>query len=191
MAKVQLLHDSDVEKTLADDDVEAFSYQLNKLGFSLVLFLGGAALSGAGYVFTIYGLQQALWISVFAGLAAVGVAMGIHAARWYFFQRTRFVAVSPNRLYVGKEGRMWSIDWEVLDARSLGFDELEATQLQGSMNVRAGGQTIEIHLYNALCYLQDIQGFMLEVLGRLKDQRDSKSDVESDPETGEAQVDEK
>ncbi|MGM0555746.1 MAG: hypothetical protein ACQEVA_05120 [Myxococcota bacterium] len=168
MAKVQLHHDSDVEKTLARDDVEAFGYTLNPLGFGMFLMFGGTLLSAAGYIYFKYAFTQPMFTAIMVGLAGAGLVIGINAARWYAFQRTHFVAVSPDKLYVGEEERMWSIDWEVLDAEALGFDSLDVSQLRGSMEIEAGGQKIDLQLYNAYCYLDDIQGFMLEMLSQLK-----------------------
>jgi hypothetical protein len=176
MAKVQLHHDTDVEKTLLDDDVEAFSYELNTFGFGMILLFGGVLLSAAGYIYFQYGFSQPVYTAILAGLAASGLAIGINVARWYVYQRTHFVAVSPTKLYVGKEGRMWSIAWEVLDAEALGFESLDVSQMQGSMTIEAGGQSVDVHLYNAYCYLEDLQGFMLELLSQLKKHQDDEED---------------
>jgi hypothetical protein len=180
MAKVQLHHDSDVEKTLASDHVEAFAYTLNPLGFGMILLFGGTLLSAAGYIYFKYAFTQPMFTAIMAGLAGAGLAIGINVARWYAFQRTHFVAVSPDKLYVGKEERMWSIDWDVLDAEALGFDSLDVSQMRGSMEIEAGGQKIDIQLYNAFCYLDDIQGFMLELLSQLKAHQDAADDAQSD-----------
>ena len=176
MAKVQLYHDSDVEKTLARDDVEAFGYTLNPLGFGMIVFFGGTLLSAAGFIYFKYAFTQPMFTAIMAGLAGAGLAIGINAARWYAFQRMHFVAISADKLYVGKEERMWSIDWEVLDAEALGFDSLDVSQIRGSMEIEAGGQKIDVQLYNAFCYLDDIQGFMLELLSQLKAHRDDEED---------------
>ena len=182
MAKVQLHHDTDVEKTLMRDDVEAFSYVLNPLGFGMILLFGGTLLSAAGYIYFQYGLSQPMYTAIMAGLAGAGLAIGINVARWYVYQRTHFVAVSPAKLYVGKEDRMWSVDWEVLDAEALGFESLDISEMRGEMQIEAGGQTIDVHLYNAFCYLDDIQGFMLELLTQLKANQDrADAASEADP----------
>ncbi len=180
MAKVQLHHDSDVEKTLARDDLEAFSYTLNPLGFGMILLFGGTLLMAVGYIYFQHGFAQPMFNAIMAGLGGAGLAIGINAARWYAFQRTHFVAVSPDKLYVGKEERMWSIDWDVLDAEALGFDSLDVSQMRGSMEIKAGGQKIDVQLYNAFCYLDDIQGFMLELLSRLKDHIDDADAADAD-----------
>lgn len=188
MAKVQLHHDSDVEKTLIRDDVEAFSYRLNALGFGMILLFGGTLLSATGFIYFQHGFSQPMFNAIMAGLGIAGLAISINVARWYDFQRSHFVAVSPDKLYIGEEERMWSIDWEVLDAEALGFEDLDISQMRGSMDIHAGGQTIDLQLYNAFCYLEDIQGFMLELLSQLK-KHDDAPEVDLDVGTNTDDVD--
>lgn len=172
MAQVQLHHDSDVIDTLRRDDVEAFGYRVNRLGFSVILVLGGIMLAAAGSIYTTQGLTQPLWTAILGGLVGGGLYLAVNLARWYAFQRTHFVAISSRRLYVGRETRMWSIDWRVLDPDALGLNSMDTSTISGSMTLDVGGQSIDLELYNAYCYLEDIQGFMLEVLTQLKQHRE-------------------
>lgn len=168
MANVQLLDENGVNEALQEGDVEVFRYQLNRVGYTIVLLVGGLMLAGAGYIWWGTGLAENFWTAVFAGLTAGGLGLSIHAAYWYAFSSVHFVAVSDQKLVVGRQQKAWAIDWSVLDAEALGFEEMNNTAMRGALDVHVGGQDIKIHLYNAYVFLEDIQGFIFSLLKRLQ-----------------------
>ncbi len=171
MANVQLLDGDDLHQALDAGDVQVFHYQLNRIGYSLIMGLGALLLAGAGGVWFQTSLATLLWRVAFTVLGTLGLGLAIYAAYWYAFSQTRFVGVSDHKLIIGRRGKAWSVDWSLLDAESLGFEQLNATTMNGVLDVHAGGQHIELHLYNAYVFLEDIQGFMFTLLKCLQQQQ--------------------
>lgn len=189
MANVQLLDAKGVDEALQEGGVDVFRYQLNRLGYTLVVGIGGIMLAAAGYLWWQFGFDQNLWIAIFAGLAAGGLAISIHAAYWYAFAGTHFVGVSDDKLLVGREEKAWAIDWSVLDPKSLGLQDMNLSPTKGALEVNVGGEEIKLYLYNAYVFLEDIQALMSSLLQRLQSQQQSSEQVDSDqPELDEEAV---
>lgn len=167
MANVQLLDGKGVRELLGEDDFRFFRYQLNSVGYSMVVGVGALMLAAAGYIWWYTSLEANLWIAAFAGLVAGGLGLGVWAAYWYAFANSRFVGVSDQKLLVGQPKKAWAIDWSILDSETLGLEKMKATAMRGVLPVQVGGQQIQIHLYNAYVFLGDIQGLMATLLGRL------------------------
>lgn len=180
MANVQLLDGKDLRQALASADVEFFRYQLNRVGYTLLLAVGGVMLAAAGFIWWETALEANLWKAAFGGLLAGGLALAIYAAYWYTFASTRYVGVSDDKLFIGRREKAWTIDWSVLDAESLGFEEMNATAMNGALDVNVGGQQHELHLYNAYVFLEDIQGFMFSLLKRLQDKQQPAGEAAED-----------
>lgn len=171
MANVQLLDGDDLHQALDADDVQVFRYQLNRIGYSLIMGLGGLLLAGAGAVWWQSALSTIWWRVAFTALGTLGLGLAIYAAYWYAFAQTRFVGVSERKLFIGRRGKAWSVDWSMLDAETLGFDQMNATTMNGVLDVHVGGQQLELYLYNAYVFLEDIQGFMFSLLKRLQEKQ--------------------
>jgi hypothetical protein len=171
MANVQLLDTKGVDEALQGGDVDVFRYQLNRLGYTLILAIGGLMLAGAGFIWWQYGFSENLWTAIFAGLVAGGLGLSVHAAYWYAFAGTHFVGVTDDKLLVGREEKAWSIDWSVLDVDALGLQRMNATAAKGMLEVRVGGEEIKIYLYNPYVFLEDIQALMSSLLERLQSQQ--------------------
>jgi len=109
-----------------------------------------------------------LWFGLCAllVLASLGVLSVIY--KWAKFTDEHFLAMSASHLYISDEGNTWKIAWELLDARALGFDAMDTTRFNGLMAVDVGGQSIPMLLYHPLTYIEDLQGFMVEVLTHLQ-----------------------
>jgi hypothetical protein len=168
MANVQLLDKTGVRGAIERPGVDLFEYHLNQLGFAVVLGAAGIMVAAAGFIWWQYAFEEILWTAVFAGLAASGLGLSLHAAYWYSIASNRFVGISDEKLVVGNQNKAWSIDWSVLDADSLGLTDVNATALGGALAVNVGGEKINIQLYNAYIYLEDIQGVMAGLLNRLQ-----------------------
>ncbi len=179
MTNVQLLDAKGVDEALQEGDVDVFRYQLNRLGYTLVLAIGGIMLAAAGFLWWQYGFSEDLWTAVFAGLVAGGLGLSVHAAYWYAFSSTHFVGVSDQKLLVGREEKAWSIDWSVLDVEALGLQRMNATAVKGVLEVQVGGEEIKIHLYNAYVFLEDIQALMSRLLEQLQSQQQADAAAES------------
>lgn len=165
--KFELLSGPAVQTALTEADAQVFRYTLNPaglyiaFGLALVFYIGGALcyfISGLGGFMTV----------LFVALMFAGVGFTTLAAYWHQFASQQLVAVSEDRLFVGGPKATWAIAWELLDRRSMGFEELQMTRLRGALRLQVGGQTIPLHLFNMIAYLADIEGFMHGVLTRLQ-----------------------
>lgn len=181
MANVQLVDKKGVDEALEGSDVDVFRYQLNRLGYTLILAIGGIMLASAGFIWWQYGFSEKMWTAIFAGLIAGGIGISIHAAYWYAFAGTHFVGISDDKLLVGREEKAWSIDWSVLDIEALGLQRMNATAAKGVLEVRVGGEEIKIYLYNPYVFLEDIQALMSSLLERLQSQQQPGNEPPDEP----------
>jgi len=168
--RLRLVHGPDVLETLkAEGEAAVFTYRLNKPVFILTLVIGGAILGLAGMMWWNSGLASTGWVAGFAVLVAMGTAIGGLAARWYVYTQTHFLAISEDRVFVGRGDRMWAIDWSLLDRESLGFEQMSVSSTGGSLDLNVADEDIEVRLYNTFVHLDDIQGFMFRILQHLRD----------------------
>lgn len=166
--KLQLIDKAQTELVLEDPKVRRFYYRFNKPASTLLLVVSGILLAGAAATWWYSRLITFWWFGLCAllVLASLGVLAFIY--KWAKFTDDHFLAMSATHLYIGDEGNAWKIDWELLDARALGFDVMDTTRFNGLMAVDVGGQSIPMRLYHPLTYIEDLQGFMVEVLTHLQ-----------------------
>jgi hypothetical protein len=161
-----------VEKTLQNGDVTVFRYTVNNAGLYLIIGIGLIFYALAGLTYWETQLSQPVWNVAFFSLLIVGTGFNALAAYWHQFASQNVVAVSDEKLYVGGPKKLWGIDWDLLDRKAAGFDEMELSRLRGSLDMKVGGQRIKLHLFNAVAYLDDIEGLMFRLLSHLKEQQE-------------------
>lgn len=163
-----LLHDGDVRRVLLDFKGRAFHYHLNTAGQQLLLAGAGVLIASCVAILLVTKLAV-LW-SILAAIAGViGVATLAYIWRWRKFSQTSFVALDQDFLYIGDNKRAWRVAWGLLDAQSMGFDKLEIGKGNGKLELNVAGQKIDLQLYHPLTHVEDLQGFMFEVLTRFQD----------------------
>ena len=168
MSKIQLLAGPAVEEALEDEAVrQFFRYQLNPATVGLLLIFGGAGFLAAFLLWFFVGLGGAMTLAFIAALAA-GMSFFSMAAFWGNFRNARFIAVSDDFFFVGKDEQAWRIHWSLITRESLNMDALQASRLRGKMHLESAGQTIEIPLYTPFVFIEDIEGLMFELLQRLE-----------------------
>lgn len=177
MSKLELLSGPQVEEALRGPDVRVFRYVLNRPGLYFLLAIAFAFYGLAGLAWWETQLSEPHWTVLFVALLGVGVVLSGLAAYWHQFATQNVLGISPETLLIGGPSRLWSISWDLLDKRSMGFGAMELTRLRGSLTLDVGGQSIKLHLFNAIAYLSDIEGFMLGVLTRLQP---AESDVDEE-----------
>jgi len=166
---IRLVHGPEIEDVLAEEGgVAVFRYNLNIPVLMLTLLVGGSLLAMAGMMWWNGQLQSVGWFVLFGVFNAVGLASGVLAAYWFYFSETQFLALSKQKVFVGRRNRMWSIDWQLLDREALGFEEMSVNSIGGSLEIEVAGQEIPVHIYNTFVQLDDIQGFIFRVLQHLK-----------------------
>lgn len=175
MANIQLLHGPAADEALAEEPHEAFSYQMNKAGIGFVVGGGALFLVSALVTWLFTRLGGALSTSLFVLFMVLGLTLFSLATHWMNFVRDSFVATSPSYLFVGHKGRVWRISWALLDARTMGFHDMELKTLKGFLDLRVAGQQVKIHLFNAFALLEDIQGLMLQILEHLQPGKEDES----------------
>ena len=173
MSKLELISGPEVEKTLRGADVDVFRYVVNKPGLYLFLGIAAAFYGLAGVTWWETQLGKPFWTVTFFSLLLVGVFFSAIAAYWHQFVNQNVVAASSERLFVGGRQKLWGISWDLLDKESLGFQEMELSRIQGALKIQVGGQTIKLHLFNALAYLQDIEGLIFRLLNHIADQEEA------------------
>lgn len=180
MADIRLVHGPEVGEALQEqDEIAVFRYRLNKPVFTLTLIVGGALLASAGWMWWGWELASISWIAVFSVLGGLGLSIGAVAAYWYFFAETHFLAMSTEKVFVGKRNRMWSIDWSLLDRESLGFENMALSSFAASLDFDVGGQQLPVLLYNAYVRLENMQGFMYRILQHLKQEAELDEEIEA------------
>ncbi|MFW5967357.1 MAG: hypothetical protein ACOCV2_07560 [Persicimonas sp.] len=180
MANIQLFEGKrDVATALDGVEAQIFGYRLNRLGFGSVVGIGLLMAAGAALAAWQTGLDEPLWTAVVVGLGAGALFLFARAAYWYAFAKSHFVAITDERLFVGRLDKAWAISWSILDAESLGFDDMDASALRGALDMQIAGEQIEVYLYNAFIFLNDIQAFMLSLLKELKGEEGEQTAAES------------
>ena len=173
MSKLELISGPAVEQTLRKEGVDVFRYVLNKPGLYLFLGVAMAFYGLAGITYWETQLAEPIWTVTFFCLLLVGLAFSAIAAYWHQFVNQHVVAVSDDHLFVGGAEKMWAISWDILTKKSLGFEEMELSRIQGALKIQVGGQTIKLHLFNALAYLADIEGLIFRLLNHIADQEEA------------------
>lgn len=171
--KLQLLSGPEVESILREEGVEVYKYTINKPGLILFVAVALGFYAVAGLIWWETQLSAPIWTVAFVCLLLVGTAFSAIPAYWHQFVNQNVVAASPARLFVGGPRKLWSISWELLDKRSLGFEEMELSRISGALSIRVGGQVIKLHLFNALAYLQDIESLIFRLLNHIADQEEA------------------
>lgn len=176
---IRLLHGrSGVREALRDtSELALFRYRLNKPAFLITLVVGGLLLALGGMIWWNGDLSGAGGIVGFGVLMAAGLGLGALAAWWYGYTQTHFLAATPDRLFVGKRDRMWSISWELLDREALGFEDMAVSSVSSHLDVEVAGQEIILRLFNPFVSLEDLEGFMFHVLQKLKEQEEETADA--------------
>ncbi|MFB6350430.1 MAG: hypothetical protein ABEN55_19425 [Bradymonadaceae bacterium] len=182
--RLRLVHGPDALETLKEEgEMVVFGYKLNKPVFVLTLVIGAAILGLAGMMWWNSGLATTGWIAGFAVLITLGGGIGALAAHWYAYTQSHFLAISEDKVFVGQGDRMWSIDWELLDRDSLGFEQMSVSSTGGSLDLDVADEEIEVRLYNTFVRLEDIQGFMFRILQHLKDEADAELEEPADDDS--------
>lgn len=166
--RLVLLHDGDIRRALLDFEGRSFHYATNQAGQRVLLLGAGLLLAGAVGAAWWFGVST-LAGSVGAGLLALSsLTLLGYIWRWSHFASSHFLAVDEHHLYVGSNRRAWRIAWELLDAQTMGFERLSTSQLDGVLPIEVAGESIDLHLYHPLTHIEDLQGFMFEVLSRIQ-----------------------
>jgi len=166
--RLELLHGPDIQKILDREDVDVYGYVLNMPALYFIVGLALVFYGLGAYCWWQTHLTHTVWKALFGTAMLLGGALSVLALYWHHFATTRFLAIAEDRLFVGGKERLWSIDWDLLDADKMGFQQMELSRLRGILNIRVGGQDVRLHLFNAFAVLADIQGFMYAVLSKLE-----------------------
>ena len=168
MAKIQLLSGPAVDEALETTAVRSvFRYKLNPATIGGLLVLGGASFVIAAYLWFGPGLGGATTVGFFACLA-MGITFFSMGSYWDNFRNKRFIAVSDDYLFVGKDLQAWRIHWSLVNRETLNLDDMKSSRLRGKFHLDAAGQSVEIPLYTPFVFLDDIEGMMFELLQRLE-----------------------
>jgi len=166
-----------VREALRDtSELVLFRYRLNKPTFVITLIVGGLLLALGGMSWWNDQLAGPGAIAGFVVLVGGGLALGALGAWWYGFTQTHFLATTPDRLFVGKRDRMWAVDWELLDRKTLGFEDMKPSSVQGRLDMQVAEQEIPVRLFNPFVSLEELEGFMIQVLQHLKEQDEQQDD---------------
>lgn len=173
MSKIQLLTGGAVEDTLEVDGADqVFRYRLNKPMIGVLLAIGGLFFLAAAILFVGPGLGGG-FTAAFLLAILLGMSFFSMASFWGNFTQKRFIAISDQHLFVGADEKAWQIHWSLVDRESLNMEDLQLSRFQGRIQLKTGGQEIDIPLFTPFAILNDIEGLMFEFLKRLE--------VESDP----------
>lgn len=187
MSDIRLVQGPEMREALRKRaDLDVYRYQLNTPAFVITLIVGVALLLLGGVLWWQSQLATASWVATFVLITIGGLGAWAWAGYWYVFVETHFLAVSPERFFIGRRDRMWSIDWELLDAETLGFEEMTARSTKGELDMEVAGQAIYVHLFNAFVHLEDLQGLIFQLLQSLKD-RETEPEEERDDEPTESE----
>ena len=167
-AAIQLLDEAQVKRVLEDPRTRRFYYTFNKPGSAFLLVVSGLMLAGAAATWWQTGLITFWWFGLAALLALGALGLLAFIYTWAKFTDKHFLAMTHQHLYLGDEGNAWRIAWELLDAQALGFDAMDTNRLSGLMIVKVAGQQLPLRLYHPLVCVDDLQGFMVEVLTHLQ-----------------------
>lgn len=163
-----LIDNAEVKRVLDDPKARRFFYQFNKPGSVLLLIVSGICLACAAATWYHTRLITFWWFGLCALLSICSLAVLAFIYKWAKFTDDHFLALTKDHLFIGDEGNAWKIAWELLDARALGFEGMDTTRFNGLMLVQVAGQAIPMRLYHPLAYVEDLQGFMVEVLTHLQ-----------------------
>lgn len=167
-AKVLLLHEGDVRRALVGFEGRAYHYVRNVAGERVLLVFAGLFLAAAACVVWMTGAAILPWRIAVVVCAVASMALLWFVATWHRRAGSSFVALDQEHLFVGDRKRAWRVAWEMLDVQSMGFDKFSTQSGRGALDLQVGGQQIELILYHPLMHLEDLQGFMVEVLTMLK-----------------------
>ncbi len=167
MAQIQLLSGPAVDDALETTAVRhLFRYQLNPATIGVLLILGGLCFVSAGVLWFFVGLGG-LTTALFIGSILMGMTFLSMGSFWSNFKQKRFIAISDDFLFVGKDEQAWRIHWSLVDRESLNLDEMQTSKLSGKLELKTAGQDVEIPLYTPFVFIEDIEGLMFELLQRL------------------------
>ncbi len=166
--KIELLSGPAVQDALTQADAKVYRYELNPVGLMLAVGVAFVFYGLGAFCYWQTGLSNPLWMILFVALMFTGVGFTAVAAYWHQFATQHLVGVSTDRLFVGGPKATWVIAWELLDRKSMGFEQMQMTRLRGALEMRVSGQDIKLHLFNAIAYLSDIEAFMHGVLSHLQ-----------------------
>ncbi len=167
-AKVLLLHEGDVRRALVDFDGKAYHYVRNVAGERILLVFAGILLAAAAGIVFFTGAVILPWRIAVVLCAVACLSLGWFVVKWHKQAGSSFVALDEEHLFIGDRKRAWRVAWELLDVKSMGFEQFSTQSGQGVLNLNVGGQSIELILYHPLMHLEDLQGFMVDVLTMLK-----------------------
>ncbi len=168
MSKIQLLAGPAVDEALEDTAIRHFfGYQMNPATLGLLLIFGGGAFAAAFYLWFWPGLGGGYTVGFIIAILA-GMSFFSMASFWGNFRNKRFIAVSDDFLYIGKDEQAWRVHWSLVNQDTLNFDAMQTSRLQGRIHLETAGQTIEIPLYTPFVFVEDIEGLMFELLQRLE-----------------------
>ena len=162
-----LLHDADIRRALVDFQGHVYHYKQNALGRGFVLGVCAVLCLGAIGIGVATGLSSVWWVLAVAGLVGAALCGLFYVAHWQKFALSHFIALGQSYLYTGSNRRAWRVSWELLDTHSSGLTRLDTTTARSILPMRVAGQSIPVHLYHPLAHIDDLQGFMFELLRRM------------------------
>lgn len=164
--KLELLSGPAIEQALAENDATVFRYEVNQAGLIIAMVVACFFFVLGGVTWWQTGLDD-LWAVAFVAIMGIGMGFTAVAAYWHQFATQNLLAVSDERLFVGGPKATWSISWDLLDRKAMGFEDMQMTRLRGGLQLNVAGQRIQLHLFNVIAYLSDIEGFIGGVLTHL------------------------
>lgn len=164
----RILRGDDLERVLAHRGTEIFRYRSNRPGF---IFLSTLVMILVGLAVFIYsdGLTTTLSLAVFSLVVTVALAISSLVAYWTYFARVHFLAVTEQELIVGHRREGLRIAFEDLDLHKLGIEALDGSSTHGILNVHTADSEVPLHLFSPFASLDNLEGFMFQVLTKLTD----------------------
>lgn len=165
---LQLLSEHDLEQLMLTPNMVRFGYNFNRPGSIVMLVFSGILLAGAVGLWLWTSFAQFWWFLAAALMVIGAVGLWAYVYKWHTFTQTAFLALSEEHLYVGDASEAWRMSWSLLDPQTLGFDRLNPSRYSSTLTIDLAGQNIDMFLYNPLAHVNDLQGFMIEVLTQLQ-----------------------
>ncbi len=189
---VQLIDPDTALQVANTPGARVFRYKFNQPGATVMLIGSGLLLAGVAALWWFTRFEQLYWFIAAVALAIGSVGLLAYVQHWSKFTRHHFVVVDPDALTVGDATRdAWRVVWPLLDVHALGFERLQVSGARGLLQVEVAGQQFPLHLYAPLAHIDDLQGFMVEVLERLRIEQggdpamlDDDADPEATPSPG-------
>jgi len=149
-------------------DVTVFRYAPNNRGFIFLQICAGLLFIIGYMVYLTTAFEPRYWAILSIVLVCAGLFLIYLVIRWSGFARASAVAFDEGFLYIVRKKSVDQIPWADITADSAGFGESHDDGDHGTLNVRIGGQRVELTLFNPFVWVDDFPTFLVELLSQIK-----------------------